>query len=483
MTQRDISNLRVAIIGAGMSGMLMAIKLLEAGNRNFVVYEKAGKVGGTWRENTYPNIACDVFAPAYTYSFEPNTEWNWRFGRGEEIQRYFERVADKYRLEQYIQFETEVTAARWHEDQWQLGTSQGDTTVDVLISAVGGLHLPRLPDIAGLDDFAGPCFHTARWDHTVDLYDKRVGIIGTGSTAAQIVPGIVDKVKNLHLFQRTPHWVMATPDKKFHESRKKVKRRFAWLNWLEYKFDLFLFGLFSHAVTGNSKFIMWVFEKAVEQNLKSVRDPVLREKLRPDYPVGCKRLVISEDFYPAIQKPNVELVTDPIERITAQGVVTADGALHELDVLVLATGFYPFKSSVNIEGLNGKRLDDEWLRAPEVYRTICVPDLPNYFVLLGPFSPIGNFSIIANSELQVGYIMKCLEQIAAGNFSAMHPKQQATRDEKQQMTDALASTVWTGGCGSWYLDANGTPLSYPFPLSRYREEMAGPVMQDFELIS
>ena len=482
MTEQDISQLRVVIIGAGMSGMLMAIKLLEAGNRNFVVYEKASKVGGTWRENTYPNIACDVFAPAYTYSFEPNTEWNWRFGRGEEIQRYFERVAGKYQLDQYIQFDTEVTEAQWVDKAWQIRSNRGETTADVLVSAVGGLHIPRLPDIEGLDSFAGPHFHTAQWDHTVDLYDKRVGIIGTGSTAAQIVPGIVDKVKSLHLFQRTPHWVMATPDKKFHEARKKLKRRFSWINWLEYKLDLFLFGLFSHAVTGNSRLMMWLFEKAVEHNLNSVRDPVLREKLRPDYPVGCKRLVISEDFYPAIQKPNVELVTERIERITERGVVTADGTEHEFDVLVLATGFYPFKSSVNIVGLNGKRIDDEWLGAPEVYRTICVPELPNYFVLLGPFSPIGNFSIIANSELQVGYIMKCLEKIAAGGFVAMHPRQAVTQAEKQKMTAALANTVWTGGCGSWYLDATGTPLSYPFPLAQYREEMAAPVMQDFELI-
>lgn len=480
MRKSQNSQPRVVIIGAGMSGLLMAIKLLESGNHNFCLYEKAHKVGGTWRENTYPNIACDVFSPAYTYSFEPNTEWNWRFGRGDEIQRYFESVEKKYSLTDYIHFNTEVEDARWDGEQWQITTNRGMEAADVLVSAVGALHHPRLPDIPGLDSFAGPAFHTARWDHTVDLYNKRVGIIGTGSTAAQVVPGIVDKVKTLDLFQRSPHWVLPTPDKKYHESTKNLKRRFAWWNTLQYKLDLALFGLFSHAITGN-RALLHVFQFMVNRNLLNIRDPQLRAKLTPDYPAGCKRLVISEDFYPALQKPNTRVVAEGIERIVPEGVVTKDGQLHELDVLVLATGFYPYKTSVNITGLDELTLTQAWQGSPSMYRTVCVPGFPNYFVLFGPYSPIANFSIIANSEVQVGYAMKCIELISRGKFSTMHPRHDVAEAHKAEMREAFKSTVWASGCSSWYLDDTGTPLSYPFSMARYREELKEPVLSEFEI--
>lgn len=472
---------RVIIIGAGMSGLLMAIKLIEAGNHNFCIYEKAHKVGGTWRENTYPNIACDVFAPAYNYSFDPNTEWNWRFGRGEEIQRYFEKIEKKYGLTDYIQFNTTVDDARWQDNQWHITTANGTEQADVLVSAVGALHHPRYPDIEGIDSFDGPCFHTARWDHTIDLYDKNVGIIGTGSTAAQVVPGIVDKVARLNLFQRSPHWVMPTPDVKYHEFGKSMKRRFGWLAKLQFKIDLILFALFSHAITGN-RFLLWCFDKAVRSNLMNIKDPELRAKMTPHYPAGCKRLVISEDFYPAVQKTNVELVTEGIERIVPEGVITKDGKTHALDTLVLATGFYPYKTSVNITGLNGKTLEQAWEGSPDMYRTVCVPDFPNYFVLFGPYSPIANFSIIANSEVQVAYTIKCIEKIAQGKFKAMHPKASIAASLKDEMREAFKGTVWAGGCDSWYLDDTGTPLSYPFSMARYREELEAPVLHEFELI-
>jgi len=472
---------RVVIVGAGMSGMLMGIRLKESGNTNFRIYEKAAKIGGTWRENTYPNIACDVYAPAYTYSFEPNPEWNWRFGRGEEIQRYFEHVERKYGLREFIRFGSGVAAARWNGTQWEIRLENGEEDrADVLVSAVGALHHPRYPDIEGLASFAGPCFHTARWDHTVDLRDKRVGVIGTGSTAAQVVPGIVDRVEELYLFQRTPQWVLPAPDRKYHESFKRRRRRHRWLARLHHWVDLQIFQVFSRAVVGN-RLLLAGIERACRANLATIRDDELRRKLTPDYQVACKRVVVSEDFYPAIQKQNAHLVTEGIARIVPEGVVLKDGTRVALDVLVLSTGFEPYKSTVEVRGEGGASLAEFWGGSPLTYRTVGVPGFPNYFVLFGPFSPIGNMSIIENSEIQVGYVMQCIELIGRGAVKTLNPKETVARELKEEMRRRLKTTVWASGCTSWYLDATGEALSYPFPYSRFRAELRAPVLDDFEL--
>jgi cation diffusion facilitator CzcD-associated flavoprotein CzcO len=472
---------RIVIIGAGMSGLLMGIRLKQAGYSNFCIYEKASRIGGTWRENTYPNIACDVFAPAYTYSFEPNTDWNYRFGRGEEIQRYFERVESKYRMQPFIRFDSAVESARWNGSQWQIRCADGsEELADVLIPAVGALHHPRYPAIPGLGDFAGPCFHTARWDHTVDIRNKRVGIIGTGSTAAQVVPGIIDKVKQLHLFQRTAQWVFPVADKKFSEGFRQRRRRHPWLARLHHWIDLQAFGIFSKAVLGN-RFYLWFIERSCRANLAAIRDPELRRKLTPDYPPACKRLVISEDFYPAIQKENAHLVTEGIERIEERGVRTRDGKLIELDVLVLSTGFIPYKIDVDVQGENGARLSEVWGGSPLMYRTVGVPGFPNFFVLFGPYSPIGNMSIIENSEIQADYVLQCIELIRSGALKAMNPKESVALALKQEMRGQLKHTVWAGGCDSWYLDANGDAITWPFAYSRYREELRAPLLEEYEI--
>jgi cation diffusion facilitator CzcD-associated flavoprotein CzcO len=470
---------RVVVIGAGMSGVLMGIKLLEAGNRNLQIYEKAARIGGTWRENTYPGIACDIFSPGYCYSFESNPEWNCRFGRGDEIQRYFEGVARKYGVDRHIAFGADVSEARWDGACWQIRLGDGRTdTADVLVSAVGGLHFPRLPDIPGLDTFAGPRFHTARWDHSVAIRNRRVGIIGTGSTAAQIVPAIVDKVSELHLFQRTAQWIFPIRDRKYSERQKQRRRAHRWLAALDHRATLFAADVFSRGVRGNH-FVLGLIESACRQNLATVRDPELRRQLTPDYPVGCKRLVISEDFYPAIQRSNAHLVTEGIERIAPEGVVLRDGRRVDLDVLVLATGFYPYKTTVNAVGTAGRSLNDVWAERILLHRTVGVPGFPNFFVVFGPYSPIGNMSIIENSEIQVGYIMQCIDLIARGAARILDPRREVCERQQAEISAALKKTQWQAGCQSWYLDARGEALSWPWSLHRFRHDLQAPVLAEY----
>jgi cation diffusion facilitator CzcD-associated flavoprotein CzcO len=471
---------RVLIIGAGMSGLLMGIRLLQSGNTNFRIFEKAPKAGGTWRENTYPNLACDVFAVAYTYSFEPNADWNYRFARGDEIQKYFERCERKYGLAPFISYSTAVTEARWEKDHWEILTASGERDRgDVLVSAAGALHHPNYPDIPGLREFAGPCFHTARWDHTVDLRGKRVGVIGTGSTASQVVPGIVDKVAEVHLFQRTPQWVMPTPDRKVSQAERARRHRFPWLLRLQHRLGLFLMEIFSRGVLGN-RLLLRYLEAGCRANLRAIRDPELRRKLTPDYPAACKRLVISEDFAAAIQRDNAHLVTERIERIEPGGVRTGDGHLHELDVLVLATGFAPYKLDFEVIGAGGRRLAERMAGSPLMYRTVGVPGFPNYFVLFGPYSPIGNMSIIENSEVQANYVLQCIELIGRGVLRSMNPREDVALALKEDMRRQIRNTVWAGGCNSWYLDDNGEAVVYPFQYAHFRRELRAPLLADFE---
>jgi cation diffusion facilitator CzcD-associated flavoprotein CzcO len=473
---------RVIIVGAGMSGMLVGIKLLEAGLSDFRICEKADRVGGTWRENTYPNVACDVFAPGYSYSFEPNPDWTHRFGRGAEIQRYFEHVRDKYGLDGRITYGADVTEARWDGSRWQVRFANGTTdAAEVLISAVGALHVPRWPDIPGLETFAGPAFHSARWNHDVDLTGIRVGVIGTGSTAAQVVPGIVDRVAALHLFQRTPQWVLAARDRRYSEAWKARRRKYPWLARLHHWADLKLFDVFFANATRGNRFLLRQLEKGCRKNLESIADPDLRRRLTPDYPVACKRLVISADFYPAMQRPNAHLETAGIARIVPEGVVTRDGGRIDLDVLVLCTGFHPYRTTIRTVGEGGVTLDEVWGGSPLTHRTAGVPGFPNYFVVFGPYSPIGNMSIIENSEIQVGYILQCIQLIARGRVRTLNPRRDVAEREKAAIRAQLKHTSWQGGCQSWYLDANGEAISWPWSMRRFREALRTPVLAEYEL--
>jgi cation diffusion facilitator CzcD-associated flavoprotein CzcO len=484
-TKGDSVSRRFAIIGAGMSGILAGIKLKQRGIRDFVIYEKADRLGGTWRDNTYPGLSCDVPSHVYVYSFELKPDWSHRFSPGAEIQDYFEGVSRKYGLDSHFRFNSEIARAEYRDRRWHLSTKGGAIdVVDFVICATGVLHHPAYPDIPGLDEFKGACFHSARWDHCVPHEGKRVGIVGTGSTAVQIVPALADTVSQLTLFQRTAQWILPLANPAYSENEKAMYRASPERLRQSYEFWSARFvDTFARAVIGDQDELQKI-EEACRNNLEqNVTDADLRRKLTPGYRAACKRLIMSDTFYPAMQKRNVALVTDRIVRIEAGGVRTADSVLHELDLLVLATGFdgHAFLRPMEVVGERGRRLADAWAGANEAYRSVAVPGFPNFFMLVGPNSPIGNFSVILISEIQVAYILQLVDLVLAGKCHSVMPKEEATRGFNAALREAMKETIWVSGCRSWYLDRNGNPALWPWSFDRFRNEMSCPNFADFDL--
>jgi cation diffusion facilitator CzcD-associated flavoprotein CzcO len=487
MSVQKKRNPSVVIIGAGMTGILMTIKLREAGVTDITIIEKKENIGGTWRENTYPGVACDVPAHLYTYSFEPNPEWSKRYAEGAEIQAYFEKVSRKYGVTEKVRFNEAVTDASYDRGKWTIKTSQNHTlTADFLISATGILHHPAKPHFDGQETFQGAMFHTAEWDHSIELQGKRVGIIGTGSTASQVITELPKLAQNLTVFQRTPQWIAPTPNRDFSEKIKQKCRD----NPLRIELAKKVYGtvfeqIFSKALVGN-KLAHAILSLACKLNLRlSVKDRQLRKKLTPDYQVGCKRLVMSGSFYDAMQRPNVELVTDGIDCITEKGIRTADGSHHDLDVLIVATGFDPvaYMRPLNMTGQDGVHIEDTWKKKVRAYRSVLLPEHPNFFLMLGPNTPIGNFSVIAMSEVQVPYVIQLIERWRDGEYDEVACTQGALERFNKRLKDAMGDTVWTSGCQSWYLDADGDPLSWPYSWQQWKREMAAPEMADFATAS
>ena len=482
----DARELRVAVIGAGMAGILSAIKLTEAGLTDLTVYEKADRIGGTWRENTYPGIACDVPSHLYRFSFAPNPDWSRTFSPGDEIEAYLEQVVRDFDVERLIRFGDEVTGCAFVDGRWHLETAAGHhDVVDVVIAATGVLHHPRYPDIDGLDSFAGSMFHSARWDHDVPLDGTRVGVIGNGSSGVQIVGAIVDQVEHLTLFQRTAQWIAPQENLAYTEEEKDDFRqhpeKMAELH--EGIGELFAAG-FGNAVIDADSPLLQNIEAACRLHLEErVTDPELRERLRPDYRAACKRLVISADFYPAIQQPNAELVTDAIERIEPNGVRTTDGRFHELDVLVLATGFRvdAFMRPMDVIGRDGVKLADVWAERPSAYLSISIPDFPNLFMLNGPNGPVGNYSLIEVAELQLAYVMQLIDRLRSGECREVSAGHDATIRFEADRTEASKSTIWASGCRSWYLDDRGVPMTWPWTFDHFRDEMVAPDLAAYDL--
>jgi cation diffusion facilitator CzcD-associated flavoprotein CzcO len=467
-----------------MAGILAAIKLSEGGLTDFTVYEKADRVGGTWRENTYPGLSCDVPSHLYSYSFALTPDWSRRYSPGAEIEAYFERVADENGVTQRVRFGDAVTRCAFADGKWQLTTASGHRDeVDIVIAATGVLHHPKYPDLDGLDSFAGAMFHSARWDHGVRLDGARIGIIGTGSTAVQITSALVDRVSHLSLFQRTAQWVMAQENPQYSAEEQAAFRDdpeslAALHQGLSDAFDVF-----ANAVIDSDSPEIKMIEQACLDNLESnVHDPELRERLRPGYRAACKRLIISPDFYEAIQKPNAELVTASIDRVEPGGVQTSDGRLHELDILVLATGFKAdaFMRPMEIVGRDGTTLEQAWTPRPEAYLSISIPGFPNLFMLNGPNGPVGNFSLIEVAEIQFRYVMQLIERIRSGDCGEVCATTAALAAFERAREQAAKNTVWVTGCRSWYLDDRGLPAVWPWSFVRFRKEMEAPDPAAFE---
>ncbi|MAT92048.1 MAG: monooxygenase [Halioglobus sp.] len=481
--------LKVVVLGAGMAGILAGIKLQEAGFTDVTLYEKADRVGGTWRENTYPGLTCDVPSHHYTYTFERNPDWTRHLPPGPEVQAYFERVSRKYGVDKLTRFNEEAVSANYQDGRWQLAFRSGlRDSADILICATGVLHQPQTPDIEGLHDFAGALFHSARWDHSVPLDGKRIGVIGNGSTGVQLVSALAGRAAHLEHYTRTPQWIMPVENGHFTEAQRAAFRDPQVLaEAMDFEGYNAAVNAYTEAIIDEHSEGAKNMAAACLQNLEqSVADPQLREKLRPTHRALCKRLIFSPDYYQAIQHPNAALVTEGVERIEARGIRTADGQLHELDIIVLATGFRPdvFMRPMRISGRNGADLEALWADHPKAYLAITMPDFPNLFMLNGPNGPVGNYSLIDIAEHQWHYIEQLIARLRSGQASEICCHAQALERFEHERTEAAKKTVWfTGGCNSWYLDSRGVPASWPWTYARFLEEMAAPRWEDLDCVA
>ena len=482
MTEKRALN--VAIVGAGMSGLCMAAKLQDAGIDTFTIFESADDVGGTWRDNTYPGLHCDVPSRFYSYSFRSNPEWSRFMSPGGEIHRYFRQVAEERGIISHIRFGTEVTAARFQDGRWSVTTPAGTEAYDIVVTATGVLRIPRYPDIPGIDTFDGPVFHSARWDHSVSLADKRIGLIGTGSTGVQITAELGGKVPGLKIFQRTAQWVLPLPNPHYARRTRAAMRRWPVLNRLGYRVWQHFFenGLAPAVIAPG-----WqrrTVSAVCRWNLQlSVRDSELRRRLTPTYQAMCKRLAMSSRYYRAVQAPGVEVITGGIDHVDPKGVVTADGKLHEVDLLVLATGFdtHAYVRPIDVVGDNGLTLEEAWRDGPQAYRSVAVPGFPNLFMLIGPHSPVGHQSLVMIAETQADYVIWWINQIRDGKVLAAMPTEVATKDYNEAIKAAMPQTVWVTGCNSWYLGKDGLPELFPWAAARHRELLATPELSDFDV--
>lgn len=466
----------VAVVGGGFGGVGTAVMLERAGYRDFTVFEKAERVGGVWQHNTYPGAACDIPSHLYEYSFAPNS-WSRRFSPGPEIRAYVEGVARRFGVLDRIRTGTEVRSARWDEERgrWRLETSAGPHEAEVLVAACGQLSVPKVPAIPGLEDFDGPAFHTARWRHDVELAGRRVAVVGTGCSAIQVVPAIQPLVAQLDVYQRSPGWTFPKNDHEYSALERAAFRRFPALRRLD-RASVYAFHEFVAAAMTSQRWLLPLMRIVSKRQIDAaISDPELRRKVTPSDKVGCKRVMLTDDWYPTLAQPNVELVSERIEAVTASGVRTADGAERPADVLVLATGFasHDFVAPMRIAGRGGRTLAEEWGELPRAYLGLTVPGFPNMFLLYGPNTNGGSGSVVNTLECGIGHVLAALRGMEASGAARIEVRREAAATFDRELRAALAKTVWHSGCGSWYIDENGNdPSNWPWLWSRYRRRTA-----------
>ncbi|WP_033288426.1 flavin-containing monooxygenase [Amycolatopsis jejuensis] len=477
----------VIVVGTGFSGLGMAVRLRKDGRDDFVVLEKAADVGGTWRDNSYPGCACDIPSHMYSFSFEQNPGWSRTHSPQPEIFRYLREVAGKYDVRRFIRFGQEMTGARWDEEEnrWHVSTRGGDEFVaPVLVSALGALHRPMIPELPGIEHFAGSVFHSAEWNHDFDFTGKRVAVVGTGASAIQFVPKIASQVAELTLFQRTPPWVMPKADR---EMPGWLHRLFRVVPPVQRLYRNFLYWTLEARAFGfNGKpWIMKIGQRIAKRNIdRAVPDPQLRAKLTPDYTMGCKRVLISNDYYPALARENAEVVTDGVAEVREHSVVDAAGVEHEVDAIIYGTGFHVTDAfdELEIVGRDGRNLAKEW--ASEGMRThlgITVNGFPNLFLLLGPNTGLAHNSVVFMIEAQISYVAQALRLAGA---RALEPREDVQERFNADVQRKLANGIWTqGGCKSWYLDAKGVNRTiWPGFTWRYWLDTRTVQREDFELL-
>ena len=471
-TQRSI-----AVVGGGFGGVGAIVMLKRAGYDDVTVFERGDGIGGVWHHNTYPGAACDVPSHLYEFSFEPNPRWSRRYAPQPEIKAYLEDVAKRYDVVDGIRTNTEVTGARWDSarSKWLLDTSAGPHEADVLLTACGQLTIPIVPSIAGLESFDGPAFHTARWQHDVSLSGKRVAVVGTGCSAIQVVPAIQPTVGQLDVYQRSPGWTMPKMDFAYKERTQRLFERFPAIQKLDRKATFAFMELGAVAMT-RKPWLLKGFEVAGRRNItKDISDPELRAKLTPTDSIGCKRLMLTDEWYPTLMKPNVELVTDRIAEVTPSGIRTADGTERPTDVIVLATGFasHAFVAPMEILGEDGHPLAEEWSEVARAYLGMSVPGFPNMFLLYGPNTNGGTGSVIDTIECGMNHVIAALETLDVRQASTIKVRREAADRFHGELTTALKDTVWHSGCTNWYIDENGhDPNQWPWTWSELRRRTA-----------
>lgn len=449
----------VGIIGSGFGALAVAIELKHAGHTDLRLWERSNDLGGVWRDNTYPGAGCDVPSPLYSFSYEPNPRWSRRYALQAEIHAYIRSVADKHGITPLVGFDTEVVAARWNDRSatWTVTFADERTeTVDILVSAVGQLSRPTLPRIDGVDSFTGTSFHSAQWDHSFDPAGKTIAVVGAGASAVQLIPHLAREARKLVVFQRTPNYLMPKPDKPYKPFHKalfriapvslRLERGGVWAVT-----EQFARGLDDESRVGriNKSIAMWHLRK-------QVKDPELRAKLTPDYPIGCKRILFSNDFYPALARDNVDVVTHAITKVTPKGVVDTDGVEHEVDAIVYATGFdtQDFLQSIDITGTGGQKLATQWADGAHAYLGMYVPHFPNLFVAYGPNTNLGGGSIIFMLEAQARHMRQTLDRLVAGDYTTVEVTEEAEMAYDRDLSEKLEHSAWAH-CDNWYRHRSG----------------------------
>ena len=481
----------IAIIGSGFSGLGMGYYLKRAGIESFTIFEKAQDLGGVWRENTYPGAACDVPSHLYSFSFEPHYRWSRAYGPQKDILDYQRGVARKYDLLRHIRFGREVTGAEFDEARglWVLHFSDGETVeAQVLISGVGQLSRPSIPHIKGMERFKGRAFHSAKWEHDYDFHGKTAAAIGTGPSAIQFVPELAKQVKKLHVFQRSPAWCIPKFDRTFTRVERWLLDNFPFTHTLD-RLRIFWYIEFIASAIQKSSVLHWLAKGyAYLGNWLllhwQVRDPTLRKKLTPDFPLGCKRVLLSNDWFKTLAQPHVELVTDDIAEITETGIVTTDGRKREVDAIVFGTGFTAtqFLAPMDFRGLNGASLREHWKDGAQGYYGMTVAGFPNFFILYGPNTNLGIGTIIFMLERQQRYIVKCIEALRDRALRYLDVRGEAERAYKEELDRRSSGLVYVGGCNSWYLTNGRNTNNWVGYMTEYGRRLREPRLEDYNLV-